>query len=605
MKEKLIIVESPSKARTIKSFLGEEYTVLSSVGHVRDLAISGVGGFGLDIENDFKPTYQIIRGKNKVVKEIKKAAKNKDILIATDPDREGEAIGWHLADLLEVDTKAENRIVFTEITKQTVLDAISNPRAIDLNLVNSQETRRSLDRIIGFRLSNLLQKKIKSKSAGRVQSVALRMIVELEKEILAFIPETYYEIEALFKDFKADYIIPSKKRIKKEEADKIVETSTNPFSISNIDIKNQSRKPKLPFTTSTLQQDANTYLGMSGARTMMLAQSLYEGIEVAGELTGLITYMRTDSTRLSNDYVSSALTAIETKLGKEYVGKYKFSKKEGTQDAHEAIRPTSIDNRPEDLKDYLDKDQYRLYERIYYRTLASLMTNAIFERHKMTLDANGNLYQVNGVKQVFDGFLRVYDEQKTKDVILPDLKVGDKLNAESVQSIEKQTQPKARYSEATLIKDMEENGIGRPSTYAQTIQTLKSRDRDYLNIENRRLIPTEQGILTSDALTEYFDKIINVDYTKNMEEKLDLITEAKATGPDLLKEFYQNFIEMVEYADEHMEKLPPKMVDEYCPQCGEQLVVRKSRYGEFIACSGFPKCKYIKNNDENIEITEK
>lgn len=601
MKEKLIIVESPSKARTIKSFLGDEYTVLSSVGHVRDLAVSGVGGFGLDIENEFKPNYQIIRGKNKVVNEIKKAAKNKDVLIATDPDREGEAIGWHLADLLELDSEEKNRIVFTEITKQTVLDSINNPRAIDLNLVNSQETRRSLDRIIGFRLSNLLQKKIKSKSAGRVQSVALKMIVDLEKEILAFIPETYYEIEAVFKEFKADYIIPKNKRIKKEEAIKIVETSTNPFVVKEIDIKNQERKPKLPFTTSTLQQDANIYLGMSGARTMMIAQSLYEGIEVNGELTGLITYMRTDSTRLSNEYVSSAIKTIETKFGKEYVGKYTFSKKAGTQDAHEAIRPTSINNHPLDLVNFLDKDQYRLYERIYFRTLASLMKNAIFERHKVTLDTNKNLYQVSGVKQIFDGFLKVYDEQKTKDVILPNLKVGDQLNAKKVNSIEKQTQPKPRYSEATLIKDMEEKGIGRPSTYAQTIQTLKSKDRDYLTIEKSRLIPTEQGILTSDVLTKYFSSIINVDYTKNMEDKLDLITEAKAKGPKLLKDFYHNFIELVEHADKHMEKIPPKMIDEYCPLCGEQLVIRKSKYGEFIGCSGYPKCKYIKNNDENLE----
>lgn len=601
MKEKLIIVESPSKARTIQSYLGDQYTVLSSVGHIRDLAISGVGGFGLDIENDFKPEYQIIRGKNKVVNELKKAAKNKDVLIATDPDREGEAIGWHLADLLSLDLNENNRIIFTEITRQTILEALENPRQIDQALVNSQEARRALDRIIGFKLSNLLQKKIKSKSAGRVQSVALKLIVDLEKEIKAFIPEVYYEIEAEFKDFKADYIIPSNKRIKKEEAEKIVTTSTNPFKVAEIDIKNQERKPKQAFTTSSLQQDANTYLGMSGAKTMMIAQTLYEGVEVNGELTGLITYMRTDSTRLSNTYVASALKLIEEEHGKEYLGKYGFTKKEGTQDAHEAIRPTSLKNKPEDLVNVLDKDQYRLYERIYYRTLASLMANAVFERHKVTLDANGNLYVVNGVKEIFKGFLAVYDEQKTKDVILPPLKLGDELNALKVEKIKKQTQPKPRFSEATLIKEMEEVGIGRPSTYAQTIQTLKSKDRDYINVEKRRLIPTEQGILTSDSLTEFFGEIINVDYTSNMEKNLDLIADGKATGPELLNNFYNKFIDMVDNADKNMKKLPPKFVDEYCPQCGKQLVIRKSRYGEFTGCSGFPQCKYIKNNDENAQ----
>lgn len=600
MKEKLVIVESPSKARTIQSFLPDEYTVLSSVGHVRDLATSGVGGFGLDIENDFKPNYKIIRGKNKVVNEIKKAAKNKDVLIATDPDREGEAIAWHLADLLELDENIENRIIFSEITKQTILDAINNPRKIDMKLVQSQEARRSLDRIIGFRLSNLLQKKIRSKSAGRVQSVALKLIVDLEKEIQAFIPEEYYEIAATFKDFKADYIIPAKKRIKKEEALKIVAESTNPFTVKDINIRNQFRKPKAPFTTSSLQQDANTYLGMSGARTMMIAQSLYEGIEVNGELTGLITYMRTDSTRLSDTYVKAALKLVEDTYGKEYLGKYTFKKKAGAQDAHEAIRPTSLEHRPEDLEHILNKDQYRLYERIYYRTLASLMAPAQFERHKVIIDSNSHLYQTNGVKEIFPGFLKVYDEQKTKDEILPDLKVDDKLTALEVVETRKETQPKPRFSEATLIKEMEEVGIGRPSTYAQTIQTLKSKDRDYLKIENRRLIPTEQGIITSDALTKYFENVINVDYTKNMEDNLDLISQGKAKAPELLNNFYTKFTELVEYADKNMEKLPPKFVDEYCPQCGEQLVVRKSRYGEFIACSGFPKCKYIKNN-ENIE----
>ena len=597
MNQKLVIVESPSKAKTIKSYLGKEYEVLSSVGHIRDLATSGPGGLGLDIENNFEPNYIIMPKKRKVVSELKKAAKDKEVLIATDPDREGEAIAWHLADVLELDTEQLNRIEFSEITKNAVLDALKAPRKIDMNLVHSQEVRRSLDRIIGFKLSTLLQKKIKSRSAGRVQSVALKLLVDLEKEIQAFIPEEYYEIEATFPQFKANYIIKSNERIKKEEADKIVETSTNPFIIDNIEVKESKRKARPPFTTSTLQQDANIYLNMTGRRTMQIAQSLYEGIEIDGELTGLITYMRTDSTRLSNVFVNEARSLIETKYGKQYLGTYSFNKKEGSQDAHEAIRPTSLKYTPEKVAPFLDKYQLRLYERIYNRALSSLMSDAIFERTKVILNANNNLYEVSGVKEIFKGFLEVYDDQKTKDVILPDLKVGETLNAKKVEAIRKETQPKPRFTEASLIKEMEKLGIGRPSTYAQIIDTLKAKDRNYVKVDKKRLIPTEQGILTVEQLDKFFSPIINVDYTSKMEEKLDLVALGKEDDLKLLREFYDIFIPMIEHADKHMEKIGPEYIDELCPLCQSQLVIRrrKSDNGEFIGCSNFPKCKYVRN----------
>lgn len=604
MKEKLVIVESPSKAKTIGSYLGSEYEVVSSVGHLRDLATSGPGGLGLDVEDNFKPNYVVTRGKNKVVNDIKKKAKNRDVLIATDPDREGEAIAWHIADLLELDLNDKNRIVFSEITKPAILSSIDNVREIDMDLVHSQEVRRAVDRIIGFKLSNLLRKKIRSKSAGRVQSVALKLIVDLEKEIRAFIPEEYYEIEATFKDFKADYKIVGKRRIKKEEADTIVATSTNPFEISKINVRETKRASRLPFITSTLQQDANIYLGMSGARTMGIAQSLYEGIELNGELTGLITYMRTDSTRLSDLFVKEANTLIETEYGKEYLGKYRFVNKEGSQDAHEAIRPTSLANTPKLMEQYLDAQQLRLYERIYNRALASLMSDAIFERTRVSIESNGNLYEVSGVREVFKGFLKVYDEQQTKDVILPKLEEGQILEASKVEAIRKETQPKPRYNEASLIKDMESLGIGRPSTYAQVMQTLKAKDRNYLTVQNKRFTPTDQGILTSEQLDLFFKDVINVNYTSTMESNLDKVAEGKQDNIELLRSFYNRFIPMVDDAEANMEKIGPTFLEEECPECGEKLVIRVGRNGEFIACSGFPKCRYTRSIEKEVDEEE-
>src|SRR5690554_4111658 len=600
MADKLIIVESPAKARTISTYLDSSYEVLASVGHVRDLATSGPGGLGLDIENDFKPDYRIIRGKNKIINELKKAAKDKKVFLATDPDREGEAIAWHIADELGLDLNEENRIVFSEITKDAVLEAINNPRKLDMNLVNSQEVRRAIDRIIGFKLSKLLQSKIKSKSAGRVQSVALKLIVDLEKEIRAFIPEEYFEIDAIFKDFKASYIIKAKERLNKEQADKIVKESTNPFIIDKVEVRDSSRKPQPPFTTSTLQQDAITYLGMSGSRAMAIAQRLYEGIDIDGEAVGLITYMRTDSTRMSNQFVGASINYIKETYGDKYLGPYKTTKTANQQDAHEAIRPTSVYNTPEKMEKYLDSAQYRIYKRIYERAVASLMSNAIFERTKVVLNANSNLYEVSGVREKFDGFLKVYEAGQTKDVILPEIKEGDQLNASLVEAIRKETQLKPRYNEASLIKDMEKLGIGRPSTYAHTMETLKAKNRDYTTLDKKRFHATDHGILTSDQLTEFFEAVINVNYTKAMEESLDNIANGEVGDVNLLSNFYNKFIPLLDNADKNMIKIGPKKIDEACPECGHDLVERLGVNGKFIGCSNFPKCKYTRSLEEEV-----
>ena len=594
LSKKLIIVESPSKSKTIASYVGDDVLVLSSKGHVRDLSTSGVDGLGLDIHDHFKPKYVVIKGKQALVKELVSKAKGRDVLIATDPDREGEAIGWHLAELLKLDPSSANRIVFREITKPAILEALNHPRPIDQHLVYSQETRRILDRIIGFKLSKLLQNKIKSKSAGRVQSVALKLIVDLEKEIEAFIPETYYEIEAHFPHFVADYQIPNKKRLSQKEAEQIVSESTNPFIVKDIQTRESKRQPKPPFITSTLQQDASSNLSMSASRTMMVAQALYEGKEIHGELIGLITYMRTDSNRLAEPFINEAKQHISTYYGDKYLGKYSVSTKANAQDAHEAIRPTSLARTPESLEPYLSKDELKLYKRIYQRALASLMAPAIFDITKVTLSSHDHIYTVEGSVLRFDGHTKVFQDSKSKDKILPKFELNQELNTKVVVAIEKVTTPPTRYSEATLIKELEAKGIGRPSTYAQIIQTLKNRD--YVNVEDKRFIPTKQGRLTTEQLDLFFDKIINVEYTSRMETVLDEIADGKQKGSHLISRFYNSFIPMVEVAEKDMKKIGPKETGELCPVCGKPLVIRKSRYGEFTACSGFPSCKYIKKD---------
>ncbi len=590
MAKKLIIVESPSKATTISRYLDEDVVVLSSKGHIRDLATSGPGGLGIDVENNFTPTYKIINGKGTMVKNLIKEAKGKEVYLATDPDREGEAIAWHLAEVLNLDKTSKNRVIFREITKPAVIEAMKNPDKIDQALVDSQEARRMLDRIIGFKLSTLLQKKIKSKSAGRVQSVALKLIVDLEKEREAFIPEEYHTITAEFAKFKADYIIKKDYKIKADEAKKIVEESINPFTVTSVTKKETKRKAKLPFTTSTMQQDAVNNLNMSSSRTMMVAQKLYEGIEIDGEPVGLITYMRTDSTRLSNVFVTDVQNFIKEFYGEEYLGKYQFKKEEGSQDAHEAIRPTSVLRTPESIEPFLSKDEFKLYQRIYQRAVSSLMSDAIFEQTKVILETNNHPYGLEGMIRIFDGYQKIYDDS-TKDKLLPEIKEKETYQAKSVIATQKFTTPPARFSEATLIKELERLSIGRPSTYAQIIKTLK--DRLYVEMEEKRFKPTKQGRLTSDKLDEFFHNIINVEYTSNMEKDLDDISLGKVNGVELLSGFYQRFIPSVKLADEKMEKIQPVVTDQLCPECGSPLVIRKSKYGEFLGCSNFPKCRYI------------
>lgn len=603
MKEKLIIVESPSKAKAIQSYLGEGHTVVSSKGHIRDLATSGKGGLGIDVEANFEPTYQVIRGKQTLINDLKKQAKSRDVLIATDQDREGEAIAWHIAQVLNLDVQEENRVVFSEITKQKILEAVKKPRKIDVGLVSSQETRRMLDRIIGFKLSTLLQSKIKSKSAGRVQSVALKLIVDLEKEIKAFVPKTYFDLEATYQGIKADYS-KNKDQLDKASSDAILKEATNPFRITKLDVNEKPRYSKEAFKTSTLQRDAYNYLGYSSTRTMMLAQYLYEGIDINGETTGLITYMRTDVTRLSNEFVEAAMTHIQKKYGAQYLGKYQTTKDQNAQDAHEGIRPTNVLYTPEYVKANIDassikdeklfEDAMKLYARIYGRTLASLMAPAILEHTKVTLTSNNHDFNMKGVRLLFDGFLKVYEESKNKDVLLPKFHQGDTITMDAIVSIEKQTQPKPRYNEASMIKKLDELGIGRPSTYASIIKTLI--DRGYVTKE-KNLQPTDQGILTSDELDKFFKDIINIDYTAEMEANLDKVSEGNYDKLSILKTFYEMFIPMLDNAKINMKKIQPVMLDETCPECGNQLVIRKSKYGEFVACSGFPKCRYIKKEE--------
>ncbi len=595
--QKIIIVESPSKSKTIESYLGSDYKVIASIGHIRDLATSGKDGLGIDVSNNFTPSYKIIKGKEKLVEQIKKTCKGKEVLLATDPDREGEAISYHLAYVLGLDLDGLNRIEFHEVTKPAVLEAINNPRKIDMNLVSSQETRRMLDRIIGFKVSKLLQSKIKSQSAGRVQSVALKLIVDLENEINSFTPKAFYEAIAHFDNFDLNLIIEGTLD-DKNEAKKILDSLNEEFRVSNIESKIIKRESKPPYTTSTLQQDASNKLNFQSSRTMRVAQALYEGKEVSGEHVGLITYMRTDSTHLSNIFVGEAYNYIISNFGDEYKGIRKEKKQMLSQDAHEAIRPTSIYRTPSSVKDYLSQDEYRLYSLIYKRTLASLMSASKFRQTKVIFDNNNTSWSIGGRVLEFDGYTKAYGlEEDDLNVIIPDFKVGDTYKPLNVELIEKYTKPKSRYTEATLIKDMEKLGIGRPSTYAQTMSTLK--ERKYIDIEKKSLIPTEQGILTTKTLDQHFDSIFNVAYTANMEEDLDKIAKGEEKEINEMNSFYSKFEPVFENAKASMDKIYPKPTDLICPVCSNPLVIRKGKYGEFIACSTYPKCKYVKPQDSS------
>ncbi len=603
----LVIVESPSKIKTIEKYLGKDYKVLSSKGHVRDLATTGKYGLGVDTENNFEPNYKAITGKSKVIKELAKEVKDSDnVYLATDPDREGEAISWHLYDALDVKEENYQRVIFNEITKDVIQEAFKNPRKIDMNLVKSQETRRILDRIIGFRLSKLMQSKTGGKSAGRVQSVALKLIVDREREIQSFIPDEYWEIKAAFPDFEAKLEKYQGKKIEikgEKEATDIYDKLSKAFNIEKINTKERKKSSVLPFKTSTLQQLASSKHGYGSSKTMRIAQKLYEGIDLGTESTGLITYMRTDSTRLSPIFIDETFKYIKNKYGSEYVGRVKKGKtKDNVQDAHEAIRPTNINHTPESIKKYLSPDEYKIYNMIYARALASLMADAKLNATSIELDNNGYMFKATGSVLTFDGYLKVYSQyEKTEDVILPDFS-NYKTNVVIANEILKSqhfTKPKARYTEALLIKEMEKLGIGRPSTYAKTMETLKARN--YVNVLEKRFHPTEIGIETTDKLQEYFNNIINVEYTANMEDDLDKIADNKLDNIKVLKEFYTKFEPLVQTAFDKMEKKEAKLTGEKCPECDHDLVIRNGKYGEFTACSNFPKCKYIKKDESKIK----
>ena len=602
MSKNLVIVESPTKTKAIEKYLGSDYKVVSSKGHIRDLATSGKFGLGVDIENHFEPKYIAIKGKKKDIEELTKNAKKaKKVYLATDPDREGEAISWHLKDALNLKDEDYDRVVFNEITKDVVVNAFNNARKIDYDLVHSQETRRILDRIIGFRLSKLMQSKTGGKSAGRVQSVALKLIVDKEREIESFKEEEYWTITSKFDSFDAelDTINGKKAELKKEEdANKVLEGLGDKFIVDSYDTKPKNKSSKYPFITSTMQQEAISKLGFSSKKTMQVAQKLYEGIDIEADTVGLITYMRTDSVRLSDEFIKSTYAFINDNYGKEYVGHVKASKKkENVQDAHEAIRPSSISRTPESIKKYLTKDEYRLYELIYYRALASLMKDAKVNSSTICLRNNDAIFKATGQALLFDGYLRVYNKfESSEDKILPIYKVGDELISNEILKEQHFTKPPARFTEAKLIKTMEELGIGRPSTYASTISTLTTRG--YVKIIDKKLNPTEIGIETNDKLQEFFSNLINVKYTASMENDLDKIAEGKEVWYNLLEKFYKDFEPEVENAFDKMEKKEDEQTGEVCPNCGKPMVIKNGRYGKFEACSGYPECKYIKQKEK-------
>ncbi|WP_404452607.1 type I DNA topoisomerase [Virgibacillus necropolis] len=610
MSDYLVIVESPAKAKTIERYLGKKYKVKASMGHVRDLPKSQMG---VDPEDEFKPKYITIRGKGDVLKSLKTAAKKaKKIYLAADPDREGEAIAWHLAHSLNIDVSSQCRVVFNEITKDAIKESFKHPRSINTDLVNAQQARRILDRLVGYNISPLLWKKVKKGlSAGRVQSVAVKMIMDREKEIEGFTPEEYWSIEANFMKDKdtfegSFYGIDKKKEELKTEEDvkKVIEQLKGKnFTVDKVNKRERKRNPAVPFTTSSIQQEAARKLNFRAKKTMMVAQQLYEGIDLgkkSGGITGLITYMRTDSTRISETAKSEAKDYIEEKHGKEYLGKAKPAKqKEGAQDAHEAIRPTSVMRDPKSIKAILSNDQYKLYKLIWERFVSSQMAPAIMDTMTVHLLNNGIEFRATGSKIKFKGFMSVYiegtdDNKKEENKYLPDLKEGMEVTANDIDPNQHFTQPPPRYTEARLVRAMEEQGIGRPSTFAPTLDTIQRRG--YVSIDNKRFIPTELGSIVIDLLQEFFPEIIDVDFTVKMEGDLDSIEDGKNNWKSILDGFYTDFSKRLEVAEKEMEKIEirdePAGID--CENCGHEMVYKMGRYGKFLACSNFPECRNTK-----------
>ncbi|MEC3841107.1 type I DNA topoisomerase [Bacillus amyloliquefaciens] len=609
MSDYLVIVESPAKAKTIERYLGKKYKVKASMGHVRDLPKSQMG---VDIEQNFEPKYITIRGKGPVLKELKTAAKKaKKVYLAADPDREGEAIAWHLAHSLDLDLSSDCRVVFNEITKDAIKESFKHPRMINMDLVDAQQARRILDRLVGYKISPILWKKVKKGlSAGRVQSVALRLIIDREKEINDFKPEEYWTITGSFlkgkETFEAGFFGKNGKKLplKSEEDVKAVlaELKGNKYTVDKVTKKERKRNPALPFTTSTLQQEAARKLNFRAKKTMMIAQQLYEGIDLGKEGTvGLITYMRTDSTRISNTAVEEASAFIDQAYGKEYLaGKRKAPKKnENAQDAHEAIRPTSILRKPAELKAVLGRDQLRLYKLIWERFVASQMAPAVLDTMSVDLSNNGLTFRANGSKVKFAGFMKVYvegkdDQLEEKDRMLPDLKEGDTVLSKDIEPEQHFTQPPPRYTEARLVKTLEELGIGRPSTYAPTLDTIQRRG--YVALDNKRFVPTELGQIVLDLIMEFFPEIINVEFTAKMERDLDHVEDGETEWVQIIDSFYTDFEKRVKKAEAEMKEveIEPEYADEDCELCGSRMVYKMGRYGKFMACSNFPDCRNTK-----------
>lgn len=610
-KKKLVIVESPSKAKTIGKYLGTTYKVVASVGHVRDLPKSKLG---VDIEEDFEPQYINIRGKGDVIKELKKESKNaSQIFLATDPDREGEAISWHLAYILGIPPEEVQRIEFNEITKDKIKDAISKPRGIDQGLVDAQQARRVLDRLVGYQISPLLWKKVqKGLSAGRVQSVALKILCDREAEIKNFVPQEYWTVSALFKkdkEFTAKLIKKNGKKLtiaNKEENDQILKDLNNSeFTVAKVDKKKRSQKPYAPFTTSSLQQDASAKLGFNPRKTMMIAQQLYEGINVKGHGTmGLVTYIRTDSVRISSEARANAKTFIINTMGKEYYNSNFYSnKKKDIQDAHEAIRPTDIRLLPSDVESSLSSDQFKLYNLIWRRFIASQMAASVSDSVGADIKSGDYLFRATGSRIIFDGFRKIYQTgDEKKDMLLPDLQEGEKLIPKSIEGEQNFTQPPNRFTEAGLIKELEDKDIGRPSTYAPIVATLT--DRKYVKRSKKTLIPTELGMTVTDLLKEYFKDILDVDFTANMEDQLDDVEMGSVQWKDVIRNFYKGFEKELEIANKEIEKIEQKVVltDEVCEKCGRPMALKNGRFGEFLACTGYPECKNTKAIVKKIDV---
>ena len=609
MSDYLVIVESPAKAKTIEKYLGKKYKVKASVGHVIDLPRSQMG---VDVENNYQPKYITIRGKGPILQELKTAAKKaKKVYLAADPDREGEAIAWHLANALSIDADSDCRVVFNEITKDAVIESFKHPRPLNRDLVDAQQARRVLDRLVGYNISPILWKKVKKGlSAGRVQSVALRLIIDRENEIKAFIPEEYWSIEAEFEKgksrFEAVYYgdkSEKKKLTSQEDVDAVLKSMKGKqFTVDKVVKKERKRNPSPSFTTSSLQQEAARKLNFRARKTMMLAQQLYEGIDLGKKqgTVGLITYMRTDSTRISDSAKAEAKGYIEGKYGKEFLSTAQAAKStKKTQDAHEAIRPTSALRTPDEVKSLLSRDQYRLYKLIWERFIASQMASAVLDTVAVDLVNQNVLFRANGSQVKFAGFMKVYvegsdDQIDDKDKLLPELTEGEKVKAALIDPKQHFTQPPPRYTEARLVKTLEELGIGRPSTYAPTLDTIQKRG--YVQLETKRFMPTELGTIVHELMTEFFPDIINIEFTAQMEKDLDLIEEGQIEWIKLIDRFYGGFEKHVKHADEEMEKIEIKdePTGEDCEKCGSPMVYKLGRYGKFMACSNFPDCRNTK-----------